>query len=172
MKCHSPEWAHYKGPYRHGFPSQNDKILCPSSEESCQFVCQDPFNIVRLFDFDTNPYWVDGWLNEDLFVLIASYMQWIQDDLRGGSVISRVAMNSNMYLASTSGILCRSTIWLEKFSRHNAAGKLARTQFRYGRSVFDYELVSNATERRIPCVPALEVWRLNATGNSLRWVTY
>jgi hypothetical protein len=40
------------------------------------------------------------------------------------------------YLASISGTLCRSTTWLEKFSRHSAAVKLALTQFRYGRSVF------------------------------------
>ena len=44
-----------------------------------------------------------------------------------------------LYLASTSGMLCRSTTWLEKFWRHNAAVRLARTQFKYGRSVFDYQ---------------------------------
>ena len=67
--------------YQHRFPSQNDKIFSTSSEESCQLVCQDPFNIICLLDFDTNPYRVDGWLNEDLFILIAGYMHWIQDDL-------------------------------------------------------------------------------------------
>ena len=45
------------------------------------------------------------------------------------------------YFASISGMLCRSTTWLEKFSRHNAAVRLARTQFRYGRRVLDYKLV-------------------------------
>ena len=44
-------------------------------------------------------------------------------------------------------MLCRSTTWLEKFSRHNAAVRLARTQLRYGRSVFDY-IVSVMNEKR------------------------
>lgn len=39
------------------------------------------------------------------------------------------------YLTSTSGLLCRSTTCEEKFSRHSAACSVARTAFRYGRSV-------------------------------------
>src|SRR5271170_2145957 len=46
-------------------------------------------------------------------------------------------------------MLCRSTTWLEKFSRHNAAVRLARTQFKYGRRVLDYnmKLVSRTLRR-------------------------
>src|SRR5271170_7319661 len=51
-----------------------------------------------------------------------------------------VTRKGSVYFASTSGMLCRSTTWLEKFSRHNAAVRLARTQFKYGRRVLDYNL--------------------------------
>lgn len=41
------------------------------------------------------------------------------------------------YFDSTSGLLCRSTTWDEKFSSVSAAVSVARTAFRYGRRVFD-----------------------------------
>jgi hypothetical protein len=40
--------------YRHRLPSQNDKVLCPSSEEPCQFVSENPLNVVSLFDLDAD----------------------------------------------------------------------------------------------------------------------
>ena len=71
-----------QGAYRNRFPSQDDKTLCPSSEESSQFMSEDTFNFIRLFDFDANADRVDGRLDKHLFVLIAGYMQWIQDNFR------------------------------------------------------------------------------------------
>lgn len=57
-------------------------------------------------------------------------------------VVDLGAWVGGRYFASISGMLCRSTTWLEKFSRHRAAVRLARTQFRYGRKVLDYKLFS------------------------------
>src|SRR5271170_8288146 len=57
--------------YRNRFPSQDDKTLCPSSEESSQFMSEDTFNFIRLFDFDAYADRVDGRLDKHLFVLIA-----------------------------------------------------------------------------------------------------
>lgn len=41
------------------------------------------------------------------------------------------------YPDSTSGVLCLSATWEEKFSKHKAAVKVERTAVRYGRSVLD-----------------------------------
>lgn len=41
------------------------------------------------------------------------------------------------HAASTSGLLCLSTTWDEKFCRVNAAVNELRTAFRYGLSVLD-----------------------------------
>lgn len=46
-----------------------------------------------------------------------------------------VSPRSLTHLTSTSGLLCRSTTWEEKFSKHRAAWRVARTAFRYGRKV-------------------------------------
>lgn len=40
-------------------------------------------------------------------------------------------------LTSTSGLLCLSTTWEEKFSKHMAAAKVCLTAFKYGLSVAD-----------------------------------
>jgi hypothetical protein len=59
---------------------------------------------------------IDRGLNQDLLILVTGDMHWIQDDLGRGS--GQLAGKSDMegrYLASTSGMLCRSTTWLEKF---------------------------------------------------------
>jgi len=124
--------------YRHRFSSQDNKTFSPSSEESSQFMSENTFNFIRLFDFDADADRVDRRLDKDLFVLVACYMQWIQNDFGRCPEVS-MTWRGEGYFASISGTLCRSTTWLEKFSRHNAAVKLARTQFRYGRSVFAYK---------------------------------
>jgi hypothetical protein len=90
-------------------------------------VSENPFNIICLFNFDAETYRVDGRLYENLFILVAGNVHWVQDDFRGGSAISGLETG---YLASISGMLCRSTTWLEKFSRHKAAVRLARTQLK------------------------------------------
>jgi hypothetical protein len=71
----------------------------------------------------------------------------ISEDVLTLEYRTRRGIRGESYFASISGMLCRSTIWLEKFSRHNAAVRLARTQFRYGRNVLDYELVTVKVER-------------------------
>jgi len=98
-------------------------------------VGEDTFNVIRLFDFDANADRVDGRFDKDLFILVSSNVHWIQNNFGRCPEISALEKEGR-YFASTSGTLCRSTTWLEKFSRHNAAVKLARTQFKYGRSVF------------------------------------
>jgi hypothetical protein len=67
--------------YRDRFPSQDNKTLCATCEESGEFVSEDTFNIIGLLDFDTDPDSIDGWLNENVFILITSNMHRIQDDL-------------------------------------------------------------------------------------------
>ena len=69
------------------------------------------------------------------FLAICIGFRMISDDV----LQIRKEQDDREYFASTSGMLCRSTTWLEKFSRHSAAVRLALTQFKYGRSVFDYE---------------------------------
>ena len=113
-------------------------------------MCKYPLYIVCLFDFDTDANRVDGRFDQHLFVLIAGDAHWIQNDLRGRPYVripDKEGDKRESYFASISGMLCRSTTWLEKFSRHNAAVRLARTQFRYGRNVLDYELVTIKVER-------------------------
>lgn len=51
-------------------------------------MSENPFNIVCLFNFDAETYGVDGRLYENLFVLVASNVHWVQDDFRRGSAIS------------------------------------------------------------------------------------
>lgn len=139
QKLTQPHEIEDKGSYRHRFPSQNNKILCSSGKESCQLMCENPFNVISLFDFNTDSNCVDGRFNEDLLILIPGNVHWIQNDFRWRpfNQPGQKLWRGISYFASTSGMLCRSTTWLEKFSRHNAAVRLARTQFRYGRSVFD-----------------------------------
>ncbi len=52
-----------------------------------------------------------------------------------------VIIVTHTYLTSTSGLLCRSTTWLSKFSRHIAAVREARTAFRYGLRVAAWSVV-------------------------------
>ena len=100
-------------------------------------MSKDAFYIIGLFDFDADADCIDRGLDQDLLILVAGDMHWIQDDLsRGSGPLAGKSDKEGRYLASTSGMLCRSTTWLEKFSRHSAAVRLARTQLRYGRSVF------------------------------------
>lgn len=83
MKCRTPNQGKLNSntlAYRYRFSSQDDKTLCPSSEESSQFVSENPFNVIRLFDFDANADGVNGRFDKDLFVLVASDVHWIQND--------------------------------------------------------------------------------------------
>ena len=76
--------------YRNRFPSQDDKTLCPSSKESSQFMSQNAFNVIRLFDFDANADGVDGRFDKDLFILVASDVHWIQNDFGRRPDVNRI----------------------------------------------------------------------------------
>ncbi|KAG7247626.1 hypothetical protein CRUP_003426, partial [Coryphaenoides rupestris] len=51
------------------------------------------------------------------------------------------------YLTSTSGLLCRSTTWEEKFSRQRAACRVARTAFRSSKELLLQPVVISRNEK-------------------------
>ena len=48
-------------------------------------MCKDAFYIIGLFDFDADADCIDRGLDQDLLILVAGDMHWIQDDLGRGS---------------------------------------------------------------------------------------
>jgi len=54
-----------------------------------------------------------------------------------GNIIKVWVPFHKTHRTSTSGLLCRSTFWEEKFSRHMAASSVDRTAARYVARVFD-----------------------------------
>jgi hypothetical protein len=107
-------------------------------------VRQNPLNVIGLLDLDADADRVDRRFNQHLFIFIAGNVNWIQHNFRRCSVTSTIEQSGRLcgigegsgYFASISGMLCRSTTWEEKFSRQSAAVSEARTQLKYGRSVF------------------------------------
>lgn len=129
-------------------------------EERCQQA--DRRRVRYLFDGDADPHRVDGALDQDFLLIVAADHHRLQKQLFAApadrhhigrvrfpkSGTSRLWLSSidvNLraftlsapltHLTSTSGLLCRSTTWEEKFSKHRAACRVARTAFRYGRRV-------------------------------------
>jgi hypothetical protein len=45
-------------------------------------MSQNPLNIIRLLNLDTNPNGVDRRFNQNLFILIPGDMHWIQNNFR------------------------------------------------------------------------------------------
>ena len=44
---------------------------------------ENPFNVISLFDFNTDSDCVDGRFNEDLFIFVSGDVHRIQNDFRG-----------------------------------------------------------------------------------------
>lgn len=58
--------------------------------------------------------------------------------LQAPKPVTPSSLTPETHLTSTSGLLCLSTTWLSKFSRHMAAVREERTACRYGFSVAAY----------------------------------
>lgn len=57
--------------YLDWFPPQHDEALRPLHHESRELVTQDPLNLVRLLNLDTESNGVDRRLDEDTLVLVS-----------------------------------------------------------------------------------------------------
>ena len=62
---------HVDQTYRDGFPAQHDEALGALHHEAREFVAQDAFDFICLFDLDAHPYRVDRGLDQHALVLIA-----------------------------------------------------------------------------------------------------
>jgi hypothetical protein len=72
--------------------------------------------------------------------------KWNADAEKLGSI----KPDHGRYLASTSGLLCRSTIWEAKFSKHIAAVRVERMAARYGASETDCKFQYHASMESTP----------------------
>ena len=124
--------------YLYRFPPEHNEIFSSHHHKPHELVAQNLFNLISLFDGNTDTNRIDWSLNEHLFFFISGYHDWIQEQF----FALPVKFNDNYinvwqwdltikqkywYLTSTSGLLCLSTTWEEKFSRHIAASSVVLT---------------------------------------------
>ena len=48
-----------------------DKVLRALHHEARELVAEDALDLVRLLDLDADPHRVNGWLDEDAFILVS-----------------------------------------------------------------------------------------------------
>ncbi len=63
-------------------PPQHKESLSPLGQESGEFVDEDMFNLICLFDLDADTDTVDAWFDEDSFILVSCHGQGVQENFR------------------------------------------------------------------------------------------